>query len=374
MTSRVVNVRPVGGTFTFQGITSPQQQRLLSEVLRISIYIHLSLLLEQQLFSDANVPLVLSRPVVSTLSLDRPVIEHRHSGDTKPKSRNSILPSGLLSFFTKKGAVRRSSTISPIIGRDGSLDLISQGEQSPRTSNDGVRRFSFMSDPRPSLGRAPRGDPDPPLLSALKRIQISRGLLSTSMGVSFAPPTLIVDLVEKERKEPTRRLKGDERAGLSALLGWDGKDARGKGMTGTLGFIRQQEISVLYSQYVTTTPPEPSQPSTSSPPPMPVQAACGRPRWITYRYYSRDPAEDQSLGEVLTDLVSRSQAPCERQGCQFTCGQHELRFIHAGVRIVATVSGPPEGDPTTHDDNFVVWESCALCNARSARNDMTDGT
>jgi 1-phosphatidylinositol-3-phosphate 5-kinase len=131
-------------------------------------------------------------------------------------------------------------------------------------------------------------------MSALKQIEEHKDLLSTSAGVAFTPPSLIADLAEKEKMAPNRQLNGDEKAGLSSILGWDGKDGRGKGMTGTLGFVRQQEFSLLYSQHVPAIlPPPPVAESSSSSetstsplePPKPKFSACDRPRWITTTFH-----------------------------------------------------------------------------------------
>ena len=391
-------VRLVGGTFTFQGVNSPLQHHMLFKALRISIYIHLSLLLEQHFLANSTVRLHFPKVQVPRPSLPSPArsLDHRPSSPgPKSRNRNHFLPSGILSFFSKKSLAHRASTISPILGRGGSLDLgISipnqdrQDEQGSRYSEDGtesrLRRFSFISDGRPSFLKSSqaKSDLELPFSSALKRIERSKDLLSTSAGVSFAPPSLIVDLAEKEKMAPTRRLKGDEKAGLTSILGWDGKDARGKGMSGTLGFIRQQEFSLLYSQHVPSTLPHPpvaksssSESSTASlVPPKPRFSSCDRPRWITYRYYSHDPAEDKSLGETIMDLASGSHLACDKHGCQFKRGKHELRFIHGGLRIVVKVDSAVEDAMIKDDDEIEVWGSCVICGAKSERSEMSDGT
>ena len=62
------NIWLVGGTFTFKGVDSSVQYMLLSKVLRLSIYVNLSLLLQQLLLSDFRVTIKFPRPV-PTLSL-----------------------------------------------------------------------------------------------------------------------------------------------------------------------------------------------------------------------------------------------------------------------------------------------------------------
>jgi 1-phosphatidylinositol-3-phosphate 5-kinase len=56
------NLRLVGGTFTFKGVNSPSQHQILAKVLRLSIFVHMSLLLEQHVLSISQVQLKFPHP------------------------------------------------------------------------------------------------------------------------------------------------------------------------------------------------------------------------------------------------------------------------------------------------------------------------
>ncbi|TFK37716.1 hypothetical protein BDQ12DRAFT_684579 [Crucibulum laeve] len=407
--------RILGGTFTFKGLNSQREHYSLYKVLKIAIYVHLSLVLEQQFLSDSGVQIKFPRPKLTLQSPSvpgRPPIEHRVSEESKTKSRHSLIPPGILSFFTRRTMGRRSNSVTTAeIARGGSLDLTPLSpsrtiaeDRSARSSHEGVRihRLSFIGDRKLSFrrGQYQQKEEEPgsnkTFESALKRIEESRGLLSTSAGVLFSPPSLIVELAEKENTRPTRRLKGDERAGLSSLLGWDGKESGGKGMSGTLGFVRHQEFSILYSQHVPSAAATPNTPSTTesssaisrassstststvnskvtSNLPTPGTRTCGRPHWITYLYYSR--AEDKTLGETILEMASSAEMPCERTGCTWKRGQHELRLIHGGLRIVVNIdNSAEEEDLGSKDVPIEVWQSCAVCDAKTARTKMSVAT
>lgn len=468
-------LRLVGGTFTFKGVNSPMQHMLLSKVLRLAIYIHLALILEQRLLHDSGVQVKYTRPKLpapSPSTPNNPALEQGANQwrPTRPRMRN--IPSSFTNFFMKRSLSHRSQTINPV-GRGGSLDLTVNldhaptvdvsPDPSPRKSFDGhgfsgfrLNRFSFMGERRLSLRKSTHSSSSPihsgavtpslPFAVALKRIEESKGLLSTSPGVVLSAPKLLMDLAEKENLSITdlenqlhkRRLKGDERLALTSLLGWDGKDAEGRGMSGILGFIRQQQISVLCSTHV---PPVgsaknvtnviasasssnvsdiPSQgssaftasttsssstgtsvatvaPNTANTPPFNLPTSglspCGKPHWITYQYYSNG---DSILGEWIEEFTKASNLPCDRPECKFTRGQHEIRVIHDGVRIVfrsskaqkeekkeEDVEGKQneEKQDDTHAANKVfneqrisVWETCAICNISTSRKTMDDGT
>ncbi|KIK63065.1 hypothetical protein GYMLUDRAFT_41376 [Collybiopsis luxurians FD-317 M1] len=279
--------RFVGGTFILRGVSFPQHYHVFAKVLKLSIYVHLSLLLEQQLLLNHHVPLTFPRPRVrvhthsSSNGSSHPISpssshEHKASissnSSNKSRSRTSLIPNGIISFFSKRN-LRRTTSF-----RDGpvrsSLDLVipfpSSGEESPvRSSMDEVgnrfRRFSFLSPP-PSQLQSPQEIPtsSTPFSATLSRIEAQKNVLSTSAGVSFDPPLLLVRLSEKEKAHPDSKilLMGDERAALNSLLGWgavepegqtNGSDPekdrgrKGRNMAGICGFLNQQEISILVS-------------------------------------------------------------------------------------------------------------------------------
>jgi 1-phosphatidylinositol-3-phosphate 5-kinase len=292
--------------------------------------------------------------------------------------------------------------------------------------------------------------------TALFQIQSSSSLLSTSPGVIFPAPSLIVGLSEKERTDPQRRLKGDEKVGLGSLLGWEGcerlhwnegeaktsSSSRGRGMMGLQGFLRHQAFSVLISEHVAHPAPvvsgekEPSGGSAGGSSYVHTQkpylfSVCGRPRVKTLRYYrtSGEPGrrggsgekdvgvrdrivggdketdkagekdvdgdnepEDVILGEAIRDWVEDADKMCVRPGCTVKRGEHEVRYVHGGVRVAvnvkesergqddADVAGEGEGEAGAKSgnggkqDRIMMWESCVMCGERTKKRVMSDGT
>lgn len=273
-----------------------------------------------------------------------------------------------------------------------------------------LRRISFLGDRRSPVRKSQSqplqletGHLQQPFSLALKRIEESRGLYSTTPGIILAIPKLVIELAEKEKSGAVkRRLKGDERVALASILGWDGKDAEGRGMSGTLGFVRHQEISFLRSTHVPPPDPSPgkSRPSESgtastfsdesnlsvsalalvTPSHIPPYATnlpynslvpCEKPRWTTYQYFSSHDGGDFLLGSWVEDIAMNRRAPCDRPGCTFLQGQHEQRFIHGDVRVVIRAADikrkekQNERDGDGDDDGIAVWKSCAVCDART---------
>ncbi|KAJ7052946.1 hypothetical protein C8F01DRAFT_1169335 [Mycena amicta] len=345
----------VGGTFFFKGVTSPSQHASLTRILRLSIYTHLSLLLEQHFLADSGVLLTFPpprpRPAISTaLSYEPPT----SPAPSTPKSgkEKTFLP-GILSFFSKKGhnALSRSSPSTPRAG-GASLDLTRT--TSPlipsRLSEDSsrIRRFSFIASslgtsPPQSISSAFTASPTTtPFTTIHTRLLASSPLLSSSAGVRVPPPRLIAELAEAEKEqdgETKRRLKGDERVGLGSIRGWGDvptskdaaaappptgtKEAKAKALLGARGFARMQEVGVLVTwgvpvpststsaSAITSTSMSSgssrssvSSSSTLEPAPRSDHAHIARclpPRTQTLRFYARDgaPGSERSLGEVV---------------------------------------------------------------------------
>ncbi|KAF5349966.1 hypothetical protein D9756_009237 [Leucocoprinus leucothites] len=566
--------RIIGGTFSFKGLETQSQHTLLAQTLRIAIYIHLSLLLEQHFLSDSHVHLKFPRPKFSFPSPSDGVLKpstsapsrvNNEGGDSDhDKPRGTFIPPGILSFFSRNkkpssllfGAGRSQTVQSPRSSSEearASLDLISPSTsdlvvkdvppRSPRTSIDSSQGVSsrlgrFISGgggggherkhslrrvltnlsphtpaPSPASPTPPQSldlhhphqlyeqhqEEQGPFTQTLNHLLHSQthSLLSTSPGISFGPPHLLIELAGKEKRKPFRRLKGDERAALSSILGWAGSGTTSVvgggvgGMRGALcgvgGFVRQQGVSVLVSRHVpvpvvteekeegvvngldvsgkggsglvppgkekeevsesqmptptpstigidavpgsglantasmTTVPstsstisptstPTPSTkplptnpnltpyttlPSSSSPPSSPSNhtLCCGRPSYQTFTYFSSDYDHDMRLGEVVLDMIVNADNPCTGGvgggKCGFKVGEHEVRYMHAGVRVSATVALRGEGDGGGWDwvDDVEVegkrrrrnvqvemWESCRVCKRESRRRDMSDGT
>ena len=367
----------MGGTFVFKGVDSPFQYLLLSKVLRLSIYVHLSLLLEQYLLSDSRVPINFPRPV-PTHHPSTPVkfpsnpVEMHLTTEMKPRSGSSIFPSNLINAFRRSLSFRSKTNVGAETSVMAAHRMSFEG---------GLRRFSFIGEKRPPA-RSPLHIPlqdviRKPFEATLNRVEGSASLLSTSTGVRFNPPKILVDLAAKEKPIQSRPLTADERIALNSLLGWDGKDTEGRGMSGTLGFVRYQELSVLRSQHIPRLPPEAEGTSTSASTvssatssnlPTTRLSLCGKPYWATYCYYS---SGDQLLGNIINDLGRNADLPCERPGCSFTRGQHESRIIHGGTRIVIRIISEAE---ESADNLIQMWQSCAVCEAKTPRTNMHDGT
>ncbi|KAG2002409.1 1-phosphatidylinositol-3-phosphate 5-kinase [Coprinopsis cinerea AmutBmut pab1-1] len=384
-------VEIVGGTFTFKGLTSPRQHHTLSRALRLAVYIQTSLILEQSLLKDLNVPLTYPKARARVASTSTPMRQMSLGPEHDPttRARGSLLPGGFLGLFSRKSISRlaRSNTVA----RSDSTDPESQGtsptrEHFIRSSFDPgsvFRRLSLLGDRGASARRALEtvAENDPPFASAVKRIQASRSCLSTSSGVVFDPPMLLVYLSEKEKLHPKRRLKGDEKVGLGSILGWDGREARGRGMSGITGFVRQQEISILYSSHTPPAPPAVvppaaeenslTTPATRSNLPQSGLKLCGRPHWVTYQFFSRDPSSDQTLGNALSDFIATADLPCERSGCPYKRGQHELRLIHGGTQVVVRIDS---SKPSENPEGIESWETCAVCQASTPRGPLSDAS
>lgn len=390
----------VGGTFSFKGINSLDEQDALAKTLKVAIYVYLSLSLEQHLLADSNVGVKLSKPRVIPAIQEprlaiRPALQSAPvSSESKHKPRTSLLPSSVVSFLSKKteSFFNRNSGQGPSLGRYGSLDVKpGPGGLFPRSSTRAsqeqsagrLRRLSFLHEIRPTPPSQPEPETtrrsDRPFTTTLSRLQLSRNLLSSSPGILLEPPMLLVALANKEEADPTRRLRADERLGLKSILGWEGRRTQGAGMTGVMGFVRQQEFTVLHSRHVPSTIPTPPSSgdtdSTLSNPASPIYTVCDKARWITYQFYSRYSASDKALGDAIVDLCSAANSPCDKAECQFKRGEHEVRFIHDGLRITLSIhpNTIEEGVTPSQTDNVEMWQSCKVCDATSKRTTMSDG-
>ncbi|KAJ7760904.1 hypothetical protein DFH07DRAFT_740406 [Mycena maculata] len=456
-----MDVRLVGGTFAFRGITSSAQHRALCTTLRVGVYVHLALLLEQHFLADSGVRLHFPapRPLLPHSNPLSPSIEAKEEGaDTQKDGREqgqgrlgkgkAFLP-GILSFFGKKRSnpsLHRNSnsisTFSPTshtststfpststtaTARSGgaSLDI---SRDASRLSSDSGRRFSFigasplsLSSPfstQSSASTKAAEEKDGDTFNALlARLTATAPLLSASPNLRIAPPPLVAELAARERLLPAHPppvharkgadkdrgragmvLRGDERVGLSSILGWDPHArekgvARGAGMGGRAGFTRMQALSVLVSRHVPAEPaPAPASTAStasagsgrgakadSAASSMELersaetqQQACGRPGWTTWRFYARAGGEDRSLGESVRALAACAGEPCARSGCAFAQGKHVQRIVHGGVRVAISVEESLEREDG--EDGIEMWVSCAVCGARTEKKMMSEGT
>ncbi|KAK7035354.1 hypothetical protein VNI00_011885 [Paramarasmius palmivorus] len=278
-------LRLVGGTFQFTSVPgSSSFHGCLAKIMKLAIYQHISLLLEQHLLADARVPLIFPSPsyiasygrrnrVTSHGAVGnkgRPKLAEHHSSDyTGHKkghgSKPSLIPSSIFSFFSKRSLGRANSLSSssptaeteselPIAIRGGSLDLRDSSvagsgneDNTPsRSSTDAtiisptpegiggrIRRFSFTPSPFSSKIVSPTSTTPTqstinaeathkPFTTLLQRLRESRDMLSTSPGVgdNIELPALIVQLANRENQSGIVKLRGDERVALKELLGW----------------------------------------------------------------------------------------------------------------------------------------------------------
>ncbi|KAF8621435.1 hypothetical protein AX15_007794 [Amanita polypyramis BW_CC] len=386
--SERTQLQVVGGSFALTGVSSPAQHRALVPILRASIYLHLALILDQHVLSDSNVRLKYPRPKYeSHAPSESESVQTINDAITKSR-RRSGLRSTLLNLFSKRAYSNRSSTIASVneypsleLSRNHSVQFPRKGggEISPRSSLDSlgqrIRRFSIRGSDVHARPKKPREDPNRPFFSTVCRIENGKDLLSTSFDVSFHPPEVLLNLSQQEEKDPARNLRGKERCALTTLLGWDSDDGNGKEMTGLAGFVHHQCLSILVSRHV----PQPATVSTHGGDEQlvkPARLTCGRPRRKTFWYYAKGRRRDPTLGEVIINFSTMFPLACEEPGCTYKCGEHQLKFMHDKARIDIAFSGrdrEQQGDENG-SGKIMMWETCAVCGAKSAMKEMCDGT
>ncbi|KAH8985256.1 hypothetical protein EDB86DRAFT_3105782 [Lactarius hatsudake] len=384
----------IGGTFKLNRVRSADEHASLVRVLKVSVYFLLSLLLEQYFLSNSSIELHYPEPPPTPIPPPPPPIPHRNSSsevqiEARQRKRD-IFRHGLWSLLHRR--LPHAVTISSSELRNASQDhSLSEQGTSARASLDTPlgptqprqRRFSIFGEshtppPPPEPSQTPH---DRPYQTALQRVEQGKALLSTSPGLVISPPQLLVRLAELEKANPTRRLTGDERSGLTSILGWEGKKAALRGsMTGTAGFLRQQQLSLLYSEYVYD-PDRASQASMDGSQIKFVDAELkphmhsgARVRWVTYMYYGGGDC-DQCLGDVITSTCSRAEEPCPQPACKVLQGRHERRWTHGGICVTAkTEPQVPFASPDVRSQEIEMWQSCRICQESTARCNMSDGT
>ena len=431
----------VGGTFSFTGLSSSEQLQSLSKVLRLSVYMLLSLLLEQSLLADSNIelhypPTAEIQPLL--FSLTSPEVPTRHK---KPHNTRTSAAAGLWSFITRRaeGLLGRSSNSAHAAHtripytRAESLDPgFTNFEGMSLTPRS--RKLPLSLHPaslRRETSRARHAEDDVTFVSILSRVNNASPLLTTSVGVTFPVPRVISDLADKEKRDGGGKLSGDERVSLTSLLGWEGRENRGRAMVGLQGFVKHQGITFLYTEYVPkditagklelqnskapaiTTPNmcEDGQkdidhtaisPTTTIPVVEQTKHfdTCDRPRLITYQYYrwtcsqqSNRPSSlapqtqsDRSLGEMIESLCVAEgllQNKCSKPGCASERCKHRRLWIHGGLRISSEVQDEVEGEGSgTGVSNLslgsggaiYMWASCSVCKKETEKKKMADGT
>lgn len=396
----------VGGTFVFTGQMSSSQHAALRKVLRVALYTYLSMILEQHFLSNSHASLRLwtasSQPVGQSNASVAAAIQRALSTPNVGHWPRRDAASSLWSFLSRKkdDLVRRAVDVAPMFMRRGSLDLPSETSSTPpaRSSEDNSgrqRRISLIGDFRPSFMMSQKEAPPevPPFTATLSFLKKHQDSLSTSPGVTFAPPALLVRLAEKESRDADRRLSGDERAALTSILGWTTKTNKGNGMAGIPGFVLQQGLCALYTENTPSAPPGTSRPTTPAshrtssssssssssvtPVTAPQMTSChgNKKKWITYRYWGRDAASDETLGEAVIRICTSADDSCHEPKCTWKRGEHQLLWTHATIRIAALTTYDPEDKISEHSDDTVqMWEGCQVCGKESRKEVMSDGT
>lgn len=96
---------------------------------------------------------------------------------------------------------------------------------------------------------------------------------------------------------------------------------------------------------------------------------------MTSRFFSRDGAADDCLGDTLSRLCSRADEPCDEPNCKFKHGEHELRCIHGTVRITISVGVLSELYQADDSEELPeIWQSCGVCAKETPKERMHDGT
>ena len=228
----------------------------------------------------------------------------------------------------------------------------------------------------------------------MQRLQDKHCILSTSPKVAFPLPPLIARLAQREEEQrgrhvssssesslsssissmtipvpgsvhspPNLRLTGVEKTGLGSVLGWEGQEARGKGMAGIRGFVRHQGLVALYAEHTQLGE---------------EMLPCGRPKWVIFRYWSRRPTadadRDQTLGEFVECLcdATATEERCDTEGCDTPRGRHCRSWSCGGVRVRATIRD--NADTLDGGDDVWIWQTCSVCGKKTERLKMDNGT
>ncbi|KAH9847776.1 hypothetical protein C2E23DRAFT_847419 [Lenzites betulinus] len=386
----------VGGSFRLKGLSSVPQYIAVCKVLRLSVFTYLSLLLEQDLLANSHAELRYPKAVIPSMPPFPTAVERSSSTPNVKENTKRDSGSGLWSFLTKRTEdfIQRATNVAPVAVRRGSLELplaqkFSRHTSLPQHPDGGFlyRKLSILPTVSSRLSQEEPTEPDlTPFTTCTKRIDEWKTLLSTTPGVVFSPPRFLLDIAEQERKDPGRRLAGDEKAALTSILGWHGKESLVRGLVGMAGFVRHQGLLVLYSEHVPGTSslvsspqtPDQSSGASSAEAQFPLRIACGghRRKWIHYRYYDRAQRWDDTLGEAIQRWCTTAEDPCIHPDCHFQRGEHDMRWIHSGVRLLATVSLPnsAEASSSSSEEDIRMWHGCAICGKESTKEVMHDGT
>jgi len=343
-----IDITAIGGSFAVRGVLSPAMFDALVSVLSMGAFTVLSLSLELALLRDSGVQL--RYPAVSPAApqlapVPIPPLAARINRRSKP-----IRPgSGLWNFLTKttENIIHRSRTISldahsrPPKGVDGNSQ--SDGDITPTVSSlkkDASNTFSCL----------------------VEDVNRMKSLLSTSPGVEFPIPQLLQDIAEKEKRDSVVSLTTEDETGLSSILGWT---ARRADFLGPESFLRHQSITAIYAEHSYTRQKPSSDESVEE---TLTFTICSPARWRTYRYYAKDKADDQTLGDLVKQICGNADQLCVRSECKAKLRDHELRWVHHRIKVIGRVKSGDETEGTS------MWASCAACEAATERQEMAEGT
>jgi 1-phosphatidylinositol-3-phosphate 5-kinase len=205
----------------------------------------------------------------------------------------------------------------------------------------------------------------PPFSATVNGIQECDSVLSTSPGIRFPPPVLLLELAEKEAQTGHSDLTAAQYAGLRSLLGWTVDHQ----MAGPSAFLRHQCLTALYSEYV---PKEVHKEDEENDKGQSTASwlPCLQRHWETYQYYSKERNQDQRLGELIMEKCGNATKTCSRKDCKFQIHSHQYRWVTGRTRIIAKLH--PDTAPS--EEGISMWISCHECGASTSRRPMGNGS
>lgn len=313
------------------------------QVLEIGVYTILSISLELSLLRDSAVEL--KYPAEPVAVEPSPALKHPTPNSSRGRgiARAAKARDGIWSYLTKHSG--------NILGR---ARTISQGSNSQVSSTLG----SEIERPK---------SPTLPVFSAtINGIKECEGVLSTTPGVRFPPPVLLMELAEKEAKTGHSDLTAAQHVGLRSLLGWNVDHH----LSGPTAFLRHQCLTMLYSQYVPDEEKKKEEEEDNTGHSTTSWQPCIQRYWRTYRYYSTEQDQDSRLGELVMDKCGNAEKPCTHKDCKFQVHSHQFRWVTGRTRIIARI----HPDTLPPSDGISMWISCHECGASTPRRPMSNGS
>lgn len=379
-----------GGTFTLKSTPSEHDLKSILCTLRLSLYVYLSLILEQSLLHDCHVTLQYPppKPVTTSSPLSVPA-ELAAIPEETPRAvrthNSTISRSGasIWSFISRKtgSIIHRVSGSSQNRHPDGHFEEAGPNKDvqpSSHLSGHGTithHGVDLHDSTSPLISDTFEREQTGTFTATVHRLRESTCILSTSLEVRFPPPSLFRQLVSREEEQRSSqaissvgsstsssissttltmnsslKLTGIERAGLASIIGWEGRESRGKGMYGIKGFIRQQNLTLLYRKHVPTES---------------FSRLCGKPSYITYRYYSQNTentAYDFTLGQLVENVCDKEvlAKQCPVEHCEGLMKDHVHSWTCDDVMIEGRLHQNEDQD-TEIANNIVAWQSCHVC-------------